>query len=237
MRQRLRWKAKLNLWTTRESALEALRTDMVCERELLDKAFQQLEYFAQRLGDIKPETPFTQSTALVAAKARNLAQASYSLVLDGLGQEAGAIVRVWIETTELLIYIRRRPEKAGQILKGNLPSAGMRAKLIESATQSVRTFLSETASHFKFAPNSWLHVVDERTGRVRTRQEVKHDVLRENLGTNFALLIWTIKEAALCLNDARGSIEGGIVRQWVQLRNEGFALFNANLDISMPAED
>jgi hypothetical protein len=210
---------------------------MAGEGELLDRAFQQLEYFAQRLGDIKPETPFTRITAVVTAKARNLAQACYSLVLDGLGQESGAIVRVWVEATELLVYIRSNPERTSQVLEGKLPSAGERAKLIGSATQKVRTALSKTAAHFGFEADSWLHIVDVRTGRVRTRQEFKQDVLQENFGTIFALLAWTIKEAALCLNVARGTIEAGVVRQMDQLRREGLALFHIDPDIARPVKD
>lgn len=227
----------MNLWTTRESALQALRTDLARECELLDRAFQQLEYFAQRLGDFRPETPFTRITALVAVKARNLAQASYSLVLDGLGQESGAIVRVWLEANELLGYIRRDPERTSQIVEGNLPKAGARAKLIDSAMQPVRTALSNTAAHFSFETESWLHIVDARTGGVRTRQEFRQDILRENLGTTFALLFGTIKEAALCLNAARGSIEEEVVRKLDQLRKEGITLFNADADSAVPRKD
>jgi hypothetical protein len=43
-------------------------------------------------------------------KAKNLALGSYSLVLDGLGQEAGALMRPMIEYAELLAYFRLHPE-------------------------------------------------------------------------------------------------------------------------------
>lgn len=215
---------QMNLWTNRDSALQVLWTDMIRERELLDKAFQQLEYFAQRLGHIRPATSFTKMAALIAAKARNLAQACYSLSLDGLGQESGAIVRVWIEATELLVYLRCDPDRADK----KLPSAGERAKAIGSSMQGLRTYLSKTASHVGLEGDSWLYM------QVETRREFKRDVLRENLGTTFALLFSTIKEAALCLKTARGSVEEGIVRQMDQLRREGIILFNAGLDMSMP---
>ena len=227
----------MNLWITRDSALQALRTGMVRESEILDKAFQQLEYFAQRLGSIRPETPFNRISALAAAKARNLAQACYSLVLDGLGQESGAIVRVWTEATDLLVYIRLDPSRAAQVLEGRFPSAGERAKVIGSSTQKVRTALSKTASHLGgFETDSWLHMVNERTGQVRTRQEFRQDIMRQNLGTTFALLVWTIREAALCLQTARGFVEAGVVQQMRQLSSEGIALFHADTDIVMPNE-
>jgi hypothetical protein len=197
---------------------------MIRERELLDNAFQQLEYFAQRLEHIRPATSFTKMTALIASKARYLAQACYSLSLDGLGQESGAIVRVWIEVTELLVYLRCDPDRAGK----KLPPAGARAKTIGSSTQGLRNFLSNTASHAGFEGDSWLHM------RVKTRREFKPDVLRENLGTTFALLFSTIKEAALCLKEARGSVEEGIIRQVDQLRIEGIILFNVGSDMAMP---
>lgn len=228
---------RMNLWITRESAQQALRTSMIREAEVLDKAFQQLEYFAQRLGSIRPTTPFNQISALTAAKARNLAQACYSLILDGLGQESGAIVRVWIESTELLIYIRHDPNRAAQILEGKFPSAGERAKVIGSSTQRLRTALSKTASHLgAFETNSWLHMINERTGQVQTRQAFNREIVQQNLGTTFALLVWTIREAALCLQAVRGSVEAGIVRQMRKLRSEGIALFNADADIATPYE-
>ena len=137
----------MNLWVARRDAEQALSSYMAAESKLLDRAFQQAEYLAQRLDGFEPATPFSRVTALVTAKARNLAQACYSLALDGLAQESGAVARVWLESIELLTYLRLAPEKAEAALDGKLPTAGERAKKIGSAVGNVRKFWSETASH------------------------------------------------------------------------------------------
>jgi hypothetical protein len=55
----------------------------------------------------------------------------YSLMLDGLGQEAGALLRPLIETLELLVYLRLEPARIDQAIEEKLPSAGQIAKKIE----------------------------------------------------------------------------------------------------------
>ena len=47
---------------------------------------------------------------LATLKAKNLAHGMYSLMLDGLAQEAGALARPFIEYTELLTYFRMVPD-------------------------------------------------------------------------------------------------------------------------------
>jgi len=70
---------------------------------------------------------------LATLKAKNLAHGMYSLMLDGLAQEAGALARRFIEYTELLTYFRMVPDAVNEALSGELPSAGMRAKKIEGS--------------------------------------------------------------------------------------------------------
>lgn len=216
----------MNLWTVREAALRALQAALVQESDLLDKAFQQAEYLSQRLDAITPDTPFSRITALTTAKARNLAQACYSLALDGLAQESGAILRVWVEAAELLTYLRLEPSRAEQAFEGTLPSPGERARKIGAFTRKMRESLNATASHLAFEPASWLHVINLKTGRVRTRQEFSPAVLRTNMGVLFAILTWTVAEAALCLNTAQGFIEASIAKQIDKLKEDGFALFH-----------
>ncbi len=62
--------------------------------------------------------------SLTTLKAKNLAHGMYSLTLDGLGQEAGALARPFVEYTELLTYFRMLPEAVNDALAGELPSAG-----------------------------------------------------------------------------------------------------------------
>jgi hypothetical protein len=216
----------MNLWAVRAAAERYLETEMPSERQLLDRAFQQAEYLAERLAGMEPGTPFSRMTGLVAAKARRLAHACYSLALDALAQESGAVARVWLESIELLTYLRLAPERAEGILNGKLPSAGERAKKINSQASALRKMWNETASHIGFDWNTWRHFFNHGTGQIRARQGFNSPVLRTNLGLVFALMTWTIRETALCLNTAQGFLDEGVARQIDSLKNEGFDVFH-----------
>ena len=219
----------MNLWATREKSLRLLETELAVERQLMDQAFQQLEYLAQRLDALEPATAFSRCSALIAAKARCLAQACYSLALDALGQESGAIARVWMEATQLLTYIRLDPTRAEAVMAGKVPNAGAIAKQIDSPFMNLRRLWNVTASHIGFEPDAWLHLVDWRTEQIRTRPVLKARTLRTNIGDIFALLTQTIREAGLCLDDAEG-LEEGIARQIDNLKKDGFNVFHPRED-------
>lgn len=68
---------------------------------------------------------YARVCGLTLLKAKHLALGAYSLILDGLGQEAGALLRPFIEYTELLTYFRKFPSKVDAAIKGKLPSAGV----------------------------------------------------------------------------------------------------------------
>jgi hypothetical protein len=225
----------MNLWLARRAAEHSLEGGMAIECGLLDRAFQQAEYLAQRLSALEPLTPFSCMAGLVTAKARNLAHACYSLALDGLAQESGAIGRVWLESIELLTFLRLFPETAETLLGGKrLPSAGERAKKVNSSVGNIRKYWNETASHMGFEWDTWRHIVKESSGKLQTRQEFRYTTLRGNLEFIFAMMIWTIRESVLCLNAAQGFVEEGIARQMDSLRDECFKAFNM-LNVAMEA--
>ena len=78
----------------------------------------------------------------------------------------------------------------------------------------------------RFEGDAWWHLIDVRSGKLRTRQIFKREVLHGNLGFIFAMMTWTIRESAFCLVAAQGFIEEGVARQMDDLKDEGFQLFH-----------
>lgn len=216
----------MNLWSEREKALKALTGELLEEGQLLDRAFQQLEYLAQALDGPAQSTPFGRAAALIAAKARSLAQATYSLMLDGLGQEAGAGGRVWLEAIELLTYLYQDASRVAELWEGRLPPPGKRAKAIGGFSQPLREFWNQSASHIGLEPDSWIHVINWRTGRIKTRFSFSPRVLRTNMRILFTMMIWNIREAAMCLHHATGGISEPLARQIDSLKDHGLRMFD-----------
>lgn len=107
------------LWETREKAVAALRGELVAEEQILQDLFDSVDECAKSLGAI--DSAFTRVTALSLIKARNLALGCYSLSLDGLAQEGGALFRPLVEVQELLIYFLLDPKRIEEALEERLP--------------------------------------------------------------------------------------------------------------------
>jgi hypothetical protein len=133
------------LWLSREHALAVLSEQTPDVLAALDDAFCLMDDCASALWAVN--TPFARVTALYAAKSRNLALGCYSLTLDSLAQEGGALLRPLLECHELLTYFRLDPSRVHEALENRLPSAGSVAKRIGSNYQVARDYLNQHASH------------------------------------------------------------------------------------------
>jgi hypothetical protein len=167
---------------------------------LLGAAFarvdEAVEYFEKFLSaDVAPTG---RVCAAVTMKGRNLALGCYSLALDGLAQESGAILRPLLESIELLEYLRDIPGAVDQALTGTLPKAGKRARLIGSRFQELRDHLSNNASHLEFGPESMGHLLDLSAGTFRPVQRFRQEVLEQNMATLFTFTGILGREAAIC---------------------------------------
>src|SRR5260370_24572952 len=116
------------LWKTREEALIALEGPLRQEAEMLQEAFALLDACITQLLTV--DTTYTRVCAITTIKAHNLELGCYSLALDGLAQEAGALLRPVIETLELLIYFWKDPSRVDEAIDEKLPSAGEIAQKI-----------------------------------------------------------------------------------------------------------
>ena len=145
--------------------------------ELIDRCIT--EYEEKASTDI-----FARICGITLLKGKNLAHGSLSLVLDALGQESGALLRPWIESIELLTYLRKFPEEAARAAENDLPSAGIRAMKIDGIFKDVREYLNDNASHSSYSSHSLSHLLTPDF-KFRKLQEFVPQVLDENLA-NFA---------------------------------------------------
>ena len=206
------------------SALEGELSDV---RLLLDELFALVDEAAETMDPV--DSQFGRVTALIIVKARFLAQAYYSLALDGLAQEAGALLRPLIECLELLEYLRLDPERVQEALDGRLPSAGTIAMRIDGQLKDVRDYLNQHASHLSVAPESARHLMrfdaDGQRTVLQLQQPFEPAVLLKNLGSLFAVFTMVAIEAINCTAVARCPTAGDMTDHVVGLRDRGHWLF------------
>lgn len=184
----------------REASNAALRTALEPLAILLQGAFarvdEAVDYFQKFL--LAEPAVAGRVCAVTVIKGRNLALGCYSLALDGLAQESGALLRPLLEAIEMLVYLRAVPGAVDQALDGKLPSPGNRGKDIGGHFRNLREYLNMHASHFDFGLDSVRHLFDIPAGRFRPVQHFDEAVLEQNMATLFAFTAALAREAALC---------------------------------------
>lgn len=211
------------LWDARRKAEAALRDDLKDFARLINEAFDVLDQCIVRLESL--DDTFGRVCALVLIKARNLGLGCYSLSLDALAQEAGALFRPQIECLELLTYFRLDPSRIKEALEDRLPTAGIIAQRIKGKFKGLREHLNKHASHLSLSPEAMRHLVDFKVGRLRPVQVHNSEVLRQNLVTLLAVLIWLATEAVNCTSVGACVVHdmlGDIVED---IRRRAFLLF------------
>lgn len=153
---------------------------------------------------------YARICGLTLLKAKYLAVGSYSLVLDGLAQEAGALIRPFIEYTELLTYFRTFPELVQRATENDLPKAGVRAKAIKGIYKEFREHLSTHASHSSYSNYSLSHLLEPAapgTFSFKKLQRTIPAVLNRNLQDLAIQLYLLLREAVLGLRIGIDEIE------------------------------
>lgn len=185
----------MDLWSTREASWAYLKDKrpsrlsvFLALLELIDGCVDEYE---TRAGT----DTYARVCGLTLLKAKNLALGSFSLLLDGLGQEAGALLRPMIEYTELLTYFRHFPDKTEKATENDLPKAGERAKAIEGIYHELRQHLNEHASHSSYSHYSLSHLLTRELS-FRKMQQLAPEVLDRNI-TDLAVQVWLILHAAV----------------------------------------
>ena len=211
------------MWETRRSAEQALSQSLRPYSDLLSEAFASVDVCVGRLERVA--APFGCVCALVLIKARNLTLACYSLSLDALAQEAGALFRLLIESLELLEYLRQDPQRVTETLEDRLPKAGVIAQRIQGKFKRLREYLNAHASHLSVSPEAMGHLVDPTVGQLRTIQPYSEPVLRGNLRTLLAVVVCLAIEAANCVSLAECRVDDAFADSVDDLKRRASELF------------
>jgi hypothetical protein len=217
-----------SLWRTREAATSELSATMNDEAILLEDTFGVIDQIIELFDSRQENSSYARACGFALAKARNLALGCLSLVLDGLGQEAGALMRPFLEAHELLVYFRLEPSRVEDALQGSLPPAGEIAKRIKGQFYDFRKHLNEHASHFGFTTYSLRHLLDTRELKIRTVQPMLPLVLRRNVRDSWLNMILLLFEAFKCLEadpENRTALEP-IAYKIEEIRERGRRVFN-----------
>ncbi|MEN9524017.1 MAG: hypothetical protein RL536_86 [Candidatus Parcubacteria bacterium] len=196
----------MHLWQARQKSLEWLTTELVEQNSLVDTGFEILDTCIvllnqqSRTSNDELNGKFARVVNITLAKSRNLLLGSYSLMLDALAQEAGALLRLILEAYELLIYFRLEPLRVDQAIDGKLPSPGNIAKKIDGKFKGLRDYLSTHASHISFGYESAKHLLNYPTSDIKAIQSQSIDVFKNNLSTLNAVQILVVAEAIRCLD-------------------------------------
>jgi hypothetical protein len=187
------------MWDTRKRAMNVVEAELQTEADIIYQAFSLLDEMLGTFNSPRESSTFCRVVGLTLLKARRLAQGIFSLELDGLAQEAGALLRPLIECIELMEYFRNDSQRVDEALEERLPSAGEIGKRIQGKFKKLRDYLNQRASHFSFAPESMSHLIDFKSGDRKVIQPYSKRVLRTNMRILFAVLVHLLHEAANCL--------------------------------------
>lgn len=187
----------VNLWDSRERALTNLSEEYSEVVDVIQSLFVYVDDCGNSLFDV--DSAFGRVTAITLAKSRNLALACYSLALDSLAQESGALVRPLVETLELLKYFRLDPKRAMEATERELPKAGEIARLIGSEHKSLREYLNVHSSHFSLSQHATRHILEFRSSdstiALRMQQSFLLPVVMKNLHVLYSIFALTGIEA------------------------------------------
>ncbi len=193
----------MNLWYAREKSMTWLDNELMQESDLLQQGFDFLDQSIgnfDQFGYLEGETlqgKFSRICGITLAKATRLLLGCYSLTLDGLAQEAGAILRPTIEAYELLVYFRLEPTRVEQVINDRLPKAGEIGQRILGNYKNLREHLNKNASHFSYQMDSMRHLFDSEM-KIKSFPNHTIDVFRRNLLVLNAFQVFIVFEVLEC---------------------------------------
>lgn len=215
----------MELWRTRNESLELLESDFSEQKFILEQCFRLIDHcidiFEDRAANSNPHYVY----GITLVKAKNYALGSYGMMLDGLGQEAGAVMRPLIEYLELLKYFRLFPESIELALIGKIPNAGTRAKQINGMHHEIRQYFNIYSSHSSYSEYAIKHLFESVDSKLRKIQPLSKETLFRNLGDLFAQLYILLHEAVLCINNINEGITKDLADFIDKLHLEGMKAF------------
>lgn len=188
-----------DLWQSRTDALEYLKSNQAPRLEVIEEIIDAIDQTIDAYEKRAVSDEYARICGLTLVKGKNLAVGMYSLTLDGLAQEAGALARPFIEYVELLTYFRIFPKKVRSAIYGKLPSAGKRAKAIKGTYQEFRNHLSQHAAHSSYNHFSLSHLLELKTGKFKKTQSMVPSVVDRNIRDITVQVYLLLQEAVLGL--------------------------------------
>jgi hypothetical protein len=119
-----------NFWQTRSTSWSYLNSQYPSRVAVVISIYDLIDHCVDEYETLAQINTYARVCGLALLKGKNLSQGAFSLILDGLGQEAGALLRPMIEYSELLTYLHKFPNEAEKAAENNLPKAGLRAKAV-----------------------------------------------------------------------------------------------------------
>ena len=215
----------MELWRTRNESLELLDCEFLQQKFILDQCFRLIEHCIDIFEDRAKDSKSHHVYGITLLKAKNYALASYGMILDGLGQEAGSVMRPMIEYLELLKYFRLFPGDVELALVGKLPNPGTRAKKINGMHHKIRQHFNNYSSHGSYDEHAIKHLFKQDCIKLKKIQPLNKDTLFKNLGYLFAELYILLYEAILCINHLNESITEDLADFIDTLHLEGMKAF------------
>lgn len=174
-----------------------------------------------------PGTPlnhFFYFCGCTLAKGYCLCLGDYSLGLDGLSWEAGALRRALLEVIERLHWLKNDPSRARKLDVDRSNRTGKIARSTGSPFQDARSYLSETASHFVLSTEVVNLLTDSATGYLLVVPKFDRTQLHKTLSRLFVNLLQLLIVAVNCL--AAGSEPNhDLADELEHLRETGFRIF------------
>jgi len=202
--------------------MDAIESELQPEASIIYQSFSLLDEMLVVFHS--EDAAFCRVVGLILLKARNLSQGLFSLALDSLAQESGALLRPLIECLELLKYLCDNPQRIDEVLEEKLPSAGEIGKRIHGKFQYLRNYLNQHASHLSIAPESMAHLINLKSGDWKVIQPYNEKVLRTNITTLFAILVQLLYQAANCLA-CKELLTDSLENRLNSLKEEGYKIF------------
>lgn len=188
----------VDLWQTRSQSWAYLNAQHPSRVAVVLRTFELIDRCVEEYEVHSSSSTYSRICGLTLLKAKSLAQGSLSLILDGLGQEAGALLRPMIEYTELMTYLRMFPEKAEKAAENSLPSAGQRAKAIGGIYKDFREHLNEHAAHSSYSHFALSHLLTSGLSFRKLQEFVPH-VLETNFRDFTVQLQLMLQQGVLAL--------------------------------------
>lgn len=188
----------MKYWATRDATWAYLNEKHPLRIEAFNSLLDSIDHCIDEFEARSGSDTYARLCGFTLIKAKNLAMGSFSLLLDGLGQEAGALLRPMIEYIELLTYFRHFPDTVEKAAENELPKAGERAKAINGIYHELRKHLNEHASHSSYSHHAFSHLLT-KDFQFRKAQEFVPHVIDKNF-TDLVVQVWLmLYESALTL--------------------------------------